>query len=90
MQNGSNSNICKNFIHMSYLFNLDRVYMSPGLFRKAIEVDHEQIYDEFDCITTNVINDLLCMHKLTEIYVCKYPVFVLCVSCNALCCLLYF
>ena len=54
MQNGSNSNICKSFTHMSYRFNLDRICMSPRLFRKAMEVDHEQIYDEFHYITTSV------------------------------------
>ena len=56
---------------MSYRFNLDRVCMSPRLFRKVIEVDHEQIYDEFDDITTSAINDLLHMrqfkvHNFTE------------------------
>ena len=56
---------------MSDRFNLDRVCMSRRLFRKEIEVDHEQIYDEFDYITTSIIKDLLHMrqfevHNFTE------------------------
>ena len=58
-----NSNICKSFTFMPYEFNLDRVCMSPRQFQKVIEGSYEQMYDEFDCVTISVINDLLLMRQ---------------------------
>ena len=54
MHNGSNLNTCGIFIYMPYQFPLDTVCMSPRQFLKAIEINHEQLYGEFDYITTSV------------------------------------